>query len=1091
MSFGIAPAQEVNPGVFVAPMSFAQQRLWFLSQLHPNNCAYNVPFGLRLKGTLDLAALHRTLAYLVQRHESLRTTFREIDTVPHQVIAPGAAVSMELETLDVSGDVALAAIRSREAETPFDLEKGPLIRFRLVRLSQAEHVLLITLHHIISDGWSAGVIVREILSAYQQFVADGVAHLPDLPIQYADYASWQHEHFTGDTLCTELNHWKEVLQGAPAILELPTEFPRPRESTYSGDTEELALEPAFAAELHEFCRGERVTSFMFYTAAFKALLARYSGQTDLVLGTPIANRDRVELEDLVGFVANTVLLRTSFSFDQPFSQLLQSVRATAVHALAHQQLPFDKLVEELHPDRNSTHNPLFQVLIGVYDNPSGHQNIAGLDVDVLAPCLKNAKFDLSLYIVEERGTTQLKLEYNTDLFSQSFAQRLLGHLHEICLAGVRTPNTPIGHLPLLGAAEFKRIIRDWNATEAPVPDTTVQALFEAQAARDPHATALVFEGRKVTYEELNRRANKLAHLLRSHGVARDSFVGICMERSFEMVIALLGVLKSGGAYVPIDPTYPAERLQFMIADAGAPVLLTQSHLRAKLVGFEGSIVTLDACAELATFSSENPAPVNSPDDLIYCIYTSGSTGRPKGAMNSHRGVANRLLWGQKKYPITPSDRVLQKTPFSFDVSAWEFFWPLVTGATLVIARPEGHKDPAYLAQLIRDEQITTVHFVPSMLQAFLNEPAASTCTSITRVICSGEALPIEAQHLFFKLFPSPRIQLLNFYGPTEASIEVTFWECDRNSTLGFVPIGKPISNTQMYILNDALQPAPALVPGELFIGGIGVARGYHNRPELTAEKFLPDPFRPGHRIYRTGDRARFLPDGSIQYLGRIDFQVKIRGFRIELEEIESVLRQHPLIRDALVIAREIKGQQHLVAYYVPYPSITVEVESLRAQLRTHLPEYMVPTFFVPLREIPLNPNGKVDRRALPDPELSTTRSESAYIAPHNETEQKLAQMWCEVLHIDKAGINDNFFDLGGHSLLATQLVSRIKTNFSAQIPLSRFFEIPTIAQLASEIQRSVNQAAQLKRNSDAATLLDDLDKLSPGEIDALLQKELK
>lgn len=1086
MSFGIAPAQQEKAGVFVAPLSFAQQRLWFLSQLHPRSCAYNVPFGLRLSGPLDVVALHRALAYLVHRHEALRTTFRELDTVPHQIVAPGAAVSMDFVDLAGRPRESLEDLRKEEANTPFDLEKGPLIRFRLAKLSEEEHTLLITLHHIVSDGWSAGVIVRELLSAYDEFLKSGVAELPEIPVQYADFANWQHEHFTGETLCQELAHWKKVLSGAPPILELPTEFPRPKELTFEGATEEVSLEPKFGGQIQDFCRSERATPFMFYTACFKALLARYSGQTDIVLGTPSANRDRTELENLVGFVANTVLLRTKLSLEASFSDLLKNVRSSTLDALAHQQLPFDKLVEELHPERSSSHNPLFQVMIGVYDNPSGLQEKAGLTVEVLDSVVTTSKFDLSLYIVEASGSTRFKLEYNANLFSQSYARRLLGHFLQICRGAVQNPETDLRRLPILSEEERKLILQDWNATEGPIPNSTLQALFEQQCSSTPEAPALRFEGRAVSYRDLNDRANKVAHLLRAKGVTRDSFVGVCMERSFEMVVALLAVLKSGGAYVPIDPSYPSERLQFMLEDAAAPVLLTQSHLTKKLTGYSGSIVSLDQAQEMASFSGANPESINSPDDLAYCIYTSGSTGKPKGAMNTHRGVCNRLLWGQREYPISAADKVLQKTPFSFDVSVWEFFWPLITGATLVIARPEGHKDPAYLAQLINEEQITTVHFVPSMLQAFLSEPAAAACKSIQRVICSGEAMSIELQEQFYQRF---NCQLLNFYGPTEASIEVTYWECDRDSKLGFVPIGKPIANTQMYILNEALQPVPMLVPGELFIGGIGVARGYHKRPELSAEKFLPDPFIPGNRVYRTGDLARFLPDGTIQYLGRIDHQVKIRGFRIELEEIESVMRQHPLVKDTVVVAKELKGQMVLIGYYVPYPSITVETEGLRTHLKMQLPEYMVPTFFIPLREIPLNSNGKVDRRALPDPDASQ-RTESTYVPPRNETEEKLAQIWCEVLRLEKAGVNDNFFDAGGHSLLATQLVSRIKSNFETHIPLSRFFELPTIAQLGTEIQSLREKTLSATRGEDRSISVTDLESLSPSEIDALLQKEL-
>ena len=1069
----------------MAPLSFAQQRLWFLSQLHPKSCAYNVPFGLRMRGDLDIQALHRALAYLVHRHEALRTTFREVDTVPHQIIAPGAAVSMDLVELN-GGDEELQPLRDEEAGTPFDLQKGPLIRFKLVRVSQKEHVLLITLHHIVSDGWSAGVIVKEILGSYREFVEKGAAELPELPIQYVDFANYQHEHFTGDSLCSELDHWKKVLAGAPPILELPTEFPRPKELTFDGATIDVGIDDGLAGAIEEFCRAQRATPFMFYTACFKALLARYSGQTDIVLGTPIANRDRTELENLVGFVANTVLLRTSFSMEKSFEDLLKAVRGSTLEALAHQQLPFDKLVEELHPERSTSHNPLFQVMIGVYDSPSGSVETAGLDVEVLDPVVTTAKFDLSLYIVES-NSTHFKLEYNTKLFSRDFARRLIGHFLQICAAAVRAPETELRKLSMLTEDERKLILETWNATQGPIPNTTIHALFEKQCLNASNSTALIFEGTRLSYSELNQRANQVAHLLRERGVQRDTLVGLCMERSVELVVALLGILKSGGAYVPIDPTYPSERVQFMLEDAGVSLLLSQSHLSSRLSEFSGHILFLDKRDETESFSIENPEPINAPDDLAYCIYTSGSTGKPKGALNSHRGVCNRLLWGQDKYPIGAGDKLLQKTPFSFDVSAWEFFWPLLTGATLVVARPEGHKDPAYLAQLIQEQQITTVHFVPSMLQAFLNEPSASACKSIKRVICSGEALSIEAQEHFFRLF---NCQLLNFYGPTEASIEVTYWECDRGSQLGFVPIGRPIANTQMYVLNDALEPAPILVPGELFIGGIGVARGYHKRPELTAEKFLNDPFRSGNRVYRTGDLARFLPDGTIQYLGRIDHQVKIRGFRIELEEIESVMRQHPLIRDAVLIAKELRGQQHLIAYYVPFPSITVETDSLRAHLKTHLPEYMVPTFFVAMREIPLNANGKVDRRALPSPEANIARSDSAYVPPRNETEEKLVQIWCEVLRLEKAGINDNFFDLGGHSLLATQLVSRIKTNFETHIPLSRFFELPTIAQLGSEIHKARNKTNLAKRDDPRAVLLDDIEKMSASEIEALLQKEL-
>lgn len=1077
--------QKPSPGVFIAPLSFAQKRLWFLSQLHPKSCAYNVPFGLRIRGPLDVAALHRTLAFIVHRHESLQTTFREIDGGPQQVIAPGAVVTLDLVDTTDDPEKGLEKFRLSEASTPFDLETGPLIRFKLLRLRPDDHALLITLHHIVSDGWSAGVIIREVLQAYESFKGQTVPSLPDLPIQYADFANWQLEYFTGEILRDELAYWKHSLSGAPRLLEIPTEFQRPKENTFAGRTEELALDTSLVKRIQEFCRENRVTPFMFYTACFNALLARYTGQTDIVLGTPVANRDRSELQGLVGFVANTVLLRTKFSTQDSFLNLLQAARSATLDALDHQLLPFDKLVEELQPERASGHNPLFQVLIGVYDHPSGIQRVGETEFEVMDTLVRTAKFDLSFYIVEGASATW-KIEYSTELFSRSYIQRLLGHLLAICHGALARPEIRINQIPLLNRDEEQLILHDWNATEMSRPETTLHSLFEQQCARTPDADALVFEGEKLSYRELNARANRLGQLLRTAGVTRGMFVGVCMERSFEMVIALLGILKAGGAYVPIDPNYPADRVQFMLEDAAVAVLLTQSRLLPHLAGYEGATICVDQTDELTSFSSEAIAPVNSPDDLAYCIYTSGSTGKPKGAMNTHRGICNRLLWGQESYPITTEDRVVQKTPFSFDVSVWEFFWPLVTGATLVIAKPGGHKDPAYLIDLINRERITTSHFVPSMLQAFLHDPAASSCRSLKRVICSGEALSIETQEKFFTALDC---ELLNFYGPTEASVEVTHWRCERDSELHFVPIGNPIANTQIYILNDAMQPAPVLVPGELFIGGTGVARGYHNRDDLTAERFLPDPFRPGHRLYKTGDRARFLPDGTIQYLGRLDHQVKIRGFRIELEEIESVLRQHPLVRDAVVISREVNHGTHLVAYFVGYPSLTVGTESLQTFLKTRLPEYMVPGFFVSLAQIPLSPSGKVHRRALPSPDLQSNRKRADFAPPRNPVEEKLAQIWCEVLHLERAGIHDNFFDLGGHSLLATQLVSRIKLKMDAHVPLSRFFELPTIAQLGKEIGSSRSERIAAA-GSDVSRLLNKLDQLSPAEVDALLQKEM-
>jgi amino acid adenylation domain-containing protein len=795
---------------------------------------------------------------------------------------------------------------------------------------------------------------------------------------------------------------------------------------------------------------------MVLMAAYQVLLHRYSGQDDLLVGTPMLGRSRPEHRGIIGYFANPVVVRSDLSGNPAFTTYVQQVREAVIGAIEHQDFPFPLLVERLNLARDPARSPLFQTLFVLGKSQIGSE-VDGRDALPLDPLplgQQAGQFELQLEIDEVGDALFGYLKYNTDLFDATTIDQMAGHFQRLVEGLVHDPACPIDNLPLLGAAERQQIMLTWNATETPYPlDRCLHEFIEDQVARTPDAPVLIFEETCVSYAELNRHANQLAHHLRRTGVGPETMVGVCMERSYEMVISLLAVLKAGGAYVPFDPTYPRDHLAFMVADSQVPVLLTQEKLRPHLPTSTAQVIAVDtAWPQIAQESSANPPVCTGPHNAAYMIYTSGSTGRPKGAINEHRGIVNRLLWMQDAYRLDASDRVLQKTPFSFDVSVWEFFWPLMTGACLVVARPEGHRDPAYLVQIIQQHQITTLHFVPSMLETFLHAAHVERCTSIRRVICSGEALAYELQARFFARLDT---ELHNLYGPTEAAVDVTYWACQQPAARPVVPIGRPIANIQMYVLDRYQQPVPVGVPGELYIGGIGVGRGYWNRPELTRERFLPDPFRdePGAQLYRTGDLARFWPDGTIEYLGRLDHQVKIRGFRIELGEIEMVLSTFPGVRATVVMAREdAPGDRRLVAYLVSDEGVSPSISQLRAYLKEQLPEYMVPSAFVALPELPLTPNGKVNRRALPAPEDLRPTLDTAYVAPRSELERTIARHWQEVLGVPRVGIHDNFFDLGGHSLRVAKLHRRLTEALGRELPLTDLFAYPTVAALATYLE---------------------------------------
>ncbi|MFT3764375.1 MAG: amino acid adenylation domain-containing protein [Minicystis sp.] len=1047
------------------PVSFGQERLWFLEQLEPGGTAYVLPSAIRLEGPLDLDALQRALSEIARRHEVLRTTLAAVEERTVQVIHAPGPVALPIEDLsEIPAEDRDRALRDRlvaEARRPFQLDRGPLLRARLYRLGAEDHVFAANVHHAIFDGWSQGIFARELGALYDAFAKGQPSPLAELSIQYADFAAWQRRFLSGETLLRQLGWWKKQLAGAPGSIELPVDRPRPPVQSYRGAQRSFAVSPAVSEALRDLAQREGVTPFMLLLAGFSALLHRFTGQDDIVVGSPIAGRNRPETEELIGFFVNTLALRARIDPSAPFRALLAQVKEACLGAYAHQDMPFERLVQEIAPERDTSRHPLFQVLFALQNAPRQATSIAGTRRRALGVGTGTAKFDLNLAMIEGPEGLHGTFEFATDLFDATTIERMIGCFTTLLGGVAADPSRPVGELPLLPEAERRLVVETWNATAHAYPqDRAIHEVFAAQAAETPDAIALAFEGTEVSYRELNARANRLAHALKKRGVGPETLVGVCMERSIELVVSLYGVLKAGGAYVPLDPEYPRDRLAFMLEDAKPRVILTQAHVADVLPEQGSELIRLDAeWGSIASESAEEPARDGlTLDTLAYVIYTSGSTGRPKGAMNAHRGILNRLLWMQDAYGLSSNDRVLQKTPFSFDVSVWEFFWPLMFGARLVVARPGGHREPSYLADVIAGQGITTLHFVPSMLAAFLDEveqggaSSRSRCGSLRRVICSGEALPAALSNRLFSVLGAG-VELHNLYGPTEAAVDVT-WQPVRPGD-AIVPIGKPIHNVQIYLLDERLSPVPVGVRGELYIAGVQVGRGYLNRTELTAERFIRDPFAsdPASRMYKTGDVARWLPDGSIEYLGRADFQVKLRGFRIELGEIEAVLAQVPGVREAVVLAREdVAGDKRLVAYLVARGDEAPSNADLRAFLKERLPEYMTPSAFVVLDVLPLTASGKVDRRALPAPDREAL-GERVYVAPRGPVEETIARVFAEILQLppERVGAHDGFFDLGGHSLLATRVVARLRAALGVELPLRALFEAPSAAELAIHV----------------------------------------
>ncbi len=1041
------------------PLSFAQEGIWFLSQLEPTNPFYNEAVALRLHGSLNVVALEKSLNKIIQRHEILRTNFAIVDGQPIQVIAESLTLSVQVLDLGElpyrEREIAWGIKARAQVQQPFDLSSSGLIQACVLKLTQTEHVLLVTIHHIVWDALSKDVLVRELAAFYTADCNDLSLELPELPIQYADFAVWQRQWLQGDVLESQLAYWKQQLSGAPFVLELPTDRVRPLTQTFRGACYRQALSKELTEALMILSRRKGVTLFMTLLAALKTLLYRYTGQSDICVGTPYTTRDRPEIEGLIGLFVNTLVLRTDISGNPSFEELLLRVREVALGAYAHADLPFEKLVEQLQLARSLSYRPLCQVMLVLY-SPMSQIDMEGLTVSRVAVETGTVKFDLTLSLKNTGSGLIGTWEYNTDLFDASTIARLAGHFQTLLEGIVANPQQRVSQLPLLTEAERYQLLVEWNNTTKEYPiDKCIHQLFEEQVTRSPDAVAVVFEGEQLTYQQLNARANRIAHYLQSLGVGPEVLVGICVERSLEMVVGLLGILKAGGAYVPLEPTYPSERLALMLEDAEVSVLLTEAQQQKMLPQDLVRIVCLDSnWSEIARESEENPTRSVTPDNLAYVMYTSGSTGKPKGVSIIHRSVV-RLVKETNYANFSVEEVFLQLAPISFDASTFEIWGSLLNGGRLVVM-PSHTPSLQELGQALGQYQVTTLWLTAGLFHLMIDSQLESL-KNVRQLLAGGDVLSVpDVKKVLQEL---KGCTLINGYGPTE---NTTFTCChkitDPTQLGNSVPIGRPIANTQVYLLDEKLQPVPIGVPGELYIGGDGLAREYFNRPNLTDEKFIPNPFsnKLGSRLYKTGDKARYLSDGNIEFLGRLDNQVKIRGFRIELGEIETAIAQYPGVRETVVIAREdVPGQKYLAAYIVPNHSSDLASSDLRSFLSEKLPDYMIPGAFVMLNALPLTPNGKVDRRALPTPEFQPELQRSL-VAPRTPIEEMLASIWADVLRIEIVGVHHNFFELGGHSLLATQIISRVRDTFAVELPLRSLFEAPTIAEFASRVENSLS-----------------------------------
>ncbi|MFN6530673.1 non-ribosomal peptide synthetase [Nostoc sp. ChiSLP03a] len=1072
--------QEKNTSIY--PLSFAQQGLWFINQLNPDSPTYNIPIVISFKGCINLAILQDSLDEIVRRHEVLRTSFTVVDGQPIQVINQAVPLTLAVEDLRSFREPTPKAqcLAMEFAQQPFDLSCQSLLRAKVLLLNDKNYQLLLALHHIIVDGWSISILIEELAALYEAFSTDKLLPLPELPIQYRDFVNWQRKLFEVEsathTLCdriqAKLTYWKQKLSGDLTVLNLPTDRPRSPVQTFTGAQAKLVLSQTLTKELKNLSRHLGVTLFMTLLTAFKTLLYRYTGQTDILVGSPIANRNRAEFTSLIGFFVNVLVLRTDLSGDLSFQELLARVKSTALEAYIHQDLPFEKLVEELHPSRDLSYNPLFQVMFVLQNVPKPNISLSDISVTYEEGYNGTSKFDLTLFMEDSEQGLVATCEYNTDLFNADTVTRMLGHLQTLLESIVSDPQQRISDLQLLTPSEAQKLLVEWNDTKTDYPQNKcIHQLFEAQVEKTPDAIAVVFENQQLTYRELNNQANQLAHYLQSLGVKPEVLVGICLERSPLMVVAVLGILKAGGAYLPLDPVHPKERLAFILEDTQSPVLLTQQGLIEKLPTDNTKVICLDLnWKEIAQESSKNPICKTDFANLAYVIYTSGSTGKPKGTLIPHQGLLNYLSWCTQAYTVEQGKGTTVHSSLAFDLTITSLFSPLLVGRQVELISEDQSIES--LGNALRQESnLSLVKITPAELLLLSGQLSSKEVAGITRAfIIGGENLLTESIS-FWKTF-APDTMLVNEYGPTETVVGCCIYRVPNGEIeSSSVPIGQPIANTQLYILDQYYQLVPIGVPGELYIGGAGLARGYLNRPELTALKFVPNSFshEPGARLYKTGDLARYRWDGNLEFLGRIDHQVKVRGYRIELGEIEGLLGQHPKVQEAVVLKREdLPKNQSLVAYFVANTDIAPTTTNLRNFLKEKLPEYMLPSVFVQLKALPLTTNGKVDRRALPVPDGARPKLEEVYVAPRSEIERAIATVWQEVLHLEKVGVNDNFFDLGGHSLLIVQVNSKLQEVINCNISIIEIFQNPTISSLTQSLNQKPENQTLFKPIRDRA-----------------------
>jgi amino acid adenylation domain-containing protein len=1095
------------------PASFAQQRLWFLDQLEPGTAAYNLPRAFRITGPLNLDVLTRAVHAVVQRHESLRTVFDSVDGRPRQLVLD--AMDVPISVVDLSGTAeeqrqsAALQIASAEGKKPFDLTQGPLLRIVLVRLNPDQHLLILVLHHIITDGWSISILFRELTKCYEAFAARRSPDLPELAVQYSEYAQWQHEYLSGDVLSEEVRYWKEKLAGAQTILDLPADRRRPTSHSWSGATEELVFDRSSLTTLKALAQSQGATLFMVCMAAFQAWLWRYTQQRSILVGTPTAARSQVEIENLIGFFVNTLVFRADVTGELSFRELVRQVREFSLEAYAHQDVPFEKLVEELVPQRSVNITPLFQAMFIFQNIPKQIFKIAGLDMEELPFDTGIAKFDLSAEVYEDDDQElHWRFEYNTDLFEQQTIRAFLNHFRNLVNAVIEDPDLLLARIPLMSVEEKSFTGGELNHPADYHTAPSIQAAFERQVDRTPDSVAVTCEDRQLTYQELNEQANRLAHYLVKQGVRQGDLVGISLERSLEMIVALLGVLKAGAAYVPVDPTYPSEWISFVLEDSQVWGVVTQGAARAKLPTYITNVVALDTDEKsIAAQPSKNLPALNHA--IAYVLYTSGSTGMPKGVEGTERGVMNRVGWMWEAYPFQAGEVCCQKTNLGFVDSVWEIFGPLLAGVPSVIIGQEVLRDPEQLLETLAEEKVTRMVLVPSLLRMLLEQaPRLGERVPALRLwSSSGEVLPVELVERFRAGFPEAR--LLNLYGSAEVAADATCHEVgEEDCRATSVSIGKPIGNVGVYILDEKKEPVAMGVRGEIYVGGAGLARGYWKREELTGERFVGNPLGDddksgageGARMYRTGDLGRWRASGEIEYVGRVDNQVKLRGMRIELGEIEAVLGTHGGVREAVVGLSGEGEQQRLTAYVRLGEEGGGEVTAteLRQYVRGKLPEHMVPASYRRVEGWPLLPSGKVDRRAVAGVRSEGLAEAGGYAAPRTEVERKLAGMWEELLKVEGVGIDQNFFELGGHSLLGLQVMARIRSQLGVELGVRSLFEGGTIAALAAEVEKAeqsgqkARPAITPRRARTAAThpeaLLAQLDNLSPAELQSLLQR---